>query len=142
MTSFFQNLAKKRFEIMNENEHRTGLEEMEREARIKERSVKLKVHEAEVKKNSFSCQFCGCTEIGQLGKTFLIPSYLSLVQHESWCEKNPNSRRKKKILEKPVVSSGKIEYPKLRRILDLSERLELTRQQILNLIKHEMGENE
>ena len=126
--------------MSSENEHRTGLKAMEREARIKERSAKLKAHEAEVK--IFSCQFCGCTEITRKGETIQIPDNSSLVQHESWCEKNPNSRRKKKILEKPVVSSGITKDPKLHRILDLSEKLKLSRLQILNLIKHEMGENE
>ena len=121
-----------------ENEYREGWEALQRTNRIKARSAALDAYNAKRKEIGFSCQFCGCTTLEHLGVVRKIPSQHSLAQHESWCVENPYNRRtREKHLEK-ISAECIVICPKLKGIVEISKKLNLSSDQILKLIEFQM----
>ena len=130
---------------MSEIEFKEDLEALKREQRIKKKSEAI---DALFKnKESFACQHCGTTTIKRDGKIIDIPNHNSRSQHEKWCKKNPNSRRKNGTIVETLENelnhlklSNYSEYAKFQEVLNLTNALNLTKEQILKLIKFKMGE--
>jgi hypothetical protein len=93
-------------------------------------------------KNQLACGFCGDTGYKRDGHNFKFHNVHSVAQHETWCLKNPNSRRTKGN-NKTSFSVGELKIfsvNDLRTFIDMAEKLQLSREQILNLIKLKIGD--
>lgn len=126
-----------------ENEYREGAEALKRREKILEKSAKMNAYMAKrEKEEALSCQFCGCTTLEHLGVVKKIPSRHSLSQHESWCVENPYNRRtREKHLEK-ISAECIVICPKLKGIVEVSKRLNLSSDQILKLIEFQMDDTD
>lgn len=139
--------------MSSEQERKEGLDALERDNRLKEKA-KIFAYKRKLGPETtlveLKCRHCGCTEITHLDKTKKIETEASLVQHESWCVENPHNRRKdkknKKENDKNMKEKEESKFSPaalktqliLKDVLDLTNSLELSKEQMIKLIEHKM----
>lgn len=143
--------------MSSEQERDEGLKALERTNRIKSQSDRILTYKKklgpEKTPKKFKCQYCGCTEIKHsrfTGKPIKFKTMAAVSQHESWCAENPHNRRKdkknKKGNDKNMEEKEESKFSPaalkiqlvLKDVLDLTETLDLDKEQMIKLIEHKM----